>query len=67
MGGLDIVISNAGSAWEGNISELKDDVLQKSLEINLPHIKIAKNAVKLFKAQDYLEEDCENLLGGNLL
>ena len=68
FGGLDIMISNAGSAWEGNISELKDNVLQKSLEINLfAHQNIAKHSVRLFKSQDYMEKDYENSLGGHLL
>lgn len=51
-GGLDIVISNAGAAWEGAIGDLDDDVLRKSFELNFfGHQNISQAAIKIFKAQ----------------
>lgn len=51
-GGLDIVISNAGAAWEGAIGEISDDVLRKSFELNFfGHQNISQAAIKIFKAQ----------------
>ncbi|TIS30190.1 SDR family NAD(P)-dependent oxidoreductase, partial [Mesorhizobium sp.] len=32
-GGLDILVSNAGAAWEGRIGELDDATLRKSFEL----------------------------------
>ena len=34
FGGIDILISNAGTAPDGAIGEVSDDVLRKSFEIN---------------------------------
>lgn len=51
-GGLDIVISNAGAAWEGAIGELDDEVLRKSFELNFfGHQNISQAAIKIFKSQ----------------
>ena len=33
-GGLDIVVSNAGAAWQGRIGEVSDEVLRRSFELN---------------------------------
>ncbi len=33
-GGADIVVSNAGAAWEGGIGEIDDALLRKSFELN---------------------------------
>lgn len=51
-GGVDIVISNAGAAWEGRIGELDDAVLRQSFELNFfAHQSVAQNAVRIFKMQ----------------
>ena len=34
FGGVDIVVSNAGAAWQGKIGEVDDEVLRKSFELN---------------------------------
>ncbi len=52
FGGVDIVISNAGAAWQGEIGLLEDETLRKSFELNFfAHQCVAQNAVRLFKAQ----------------
>jgi len=52
LGGVDIVVSNAGAAWQGEIGELDDDVLRRSFELNFfAHQNVAKAAVKVMKAQ----------------
>ncbi|MDS1138448.1 bifunctional aldolase/short-chain dehydrogenase [Nitratireductor indicus] len=52
FGGVDIVVSNAGAAWEGRIGELDDAMLRKSFELNFfAHQSVAQNAVRLFKQQ----------------
>ncbi len=51
-GGLDILVSNAGAAWEGMVGELDDALLRKSFELNFfAHQNAAKNAVRIFKEQ----------------
>jgi rhamnose utilization protein RhaD (predicted bifunctional aldolase and dehydrogenase)/NAD(P)-dependent dehydrogenase (short-subunit alcohol dehydrogenase family) len=52
FGGIDIVISNAGAAWEGPIATLDDAVLRRSFELNFfAHQHVAQNAVRVMKAQ----------------
>lgn len=52
FGGLDILVSNAGNAWEGMIGDLDDALLRKSFELNFfAHQNAAQNAVRIFKAQ----------------
>src|SRR5690606_28173547 len=51
-GGVDIVISNAGAAWQGRIGELDDATLRKSFELNFfAHQSVASNAVRIFRMQ----------------
>ncbi|HHZ09431.1 MAG TPA: bifunctional aldolase/short-chain dehydrogenase [Rhizobiales bacterium] len=51
-GGVDIVVSNAGAAWEGGIGEIDDELLRKSFELNFfAHQSVAQNAVRIFKQQ----------------
>jgi rhamnose utilization protein RhaD (predicted bifunctional aldolase and dehydrogenase)/NAD(P)-dependent dehydrogenase (short-subunit alcohol dehydrogenase family) len=51
-GGLDILVSNAGAAWEGAIGTLDDALLRKSFELNFfAHQNAAKEAVRIFLAQ----------------
>ncbi len=52
FGGVDIVVSNAGAAWEGAIATLDDAVLRKSFELNFfAHQHVAQNAVRIMKQQ----------------
>jgi rhamnose utilization protein RhaD (predicted bifunctional aldolase and dehydrogenase)/NAD(P)-dependent dehydrogenase (short-subunit alcohol dehydrogenase family) len=51
-GGVDIVVSNAGAAFEGGIGEIDDAVLRKSFELNFfAHQKVAQTAVRIFMEQ----------------
>ena len=51
-GGLDIVVSNAGAAWQGRIGEVADDVLRRSFELNFwAHQSVAQSAVAIMRAQ----------------
>jgi rhamnose utilization protein RhaD (predicted bifunctional aldolase and dehydrogenase)/NAD(P)-dependent dehydrogenase (short-subunit alcohol dehydrogenase family) len=52
FGGVDIVVSNAGAAWQGKIGEVDEAVLRESFELNFfGHQKIAQAAVKVMLAQ----------------
>jgi NAD(P)-dependent dehydrogenase (short-subunit alcohol dehydrogenase family) len=52
FGGADIVVSNAGAAWQGRIGEVADTVLRRSFELNFfAHQSIAQNAVRIMLAQ----------------
>ena len=52
FGGVDIVVSNAGAAWEGAIGEIDDALLRKSFELNFfAHQSVAQNAVRIFRQQ----------------
>lgn len=51
-GGLDIVVSNAGAAWQGKIGEVSDEALRESFELNFfAHQTVAQHAVRVMKAQ----------------
>jgi rhamnose utilization protein RhaD (predicted bifunctional aldolase and dehydrogenase)/NAD(P)-dependent dehydrogenase (short-subunit alcohol dehydrogenase family) len=53
FGGVDILISNAGTAPSGAIGEVSDDHLRKSFEINFfAHQNCASEAVKIMKQQN---------------
>jgi NAD(P)-dependent dehydrogenase (short-subunit alcohol dehydrogenase family) len=52
FGGVDIVVSNAGAAWQGRIGEVADAVLRRSFELNFfAHQSVAQNAVRIMLAQ----------------
>jgi rhamnose utilization protein RhaD (predicted bifunctional aldolase and dehydrogenase)/NAD(P)-dependent dehydrogenase (short-subunit alcohol dehydrogenase family) len=52
FGGVDIVVSNAGAAWQGRIGEVEDAVLRRSFELNFfAHQTVAQNAVRIMLAQ----------------
>jgi rhamnose utilization protein RhaD (predicted bifunctional aldolase and dehydrogenase)/NAD(P)-dependent dehydrogenase (short-subunit alcohol dehydrogenase family) len=52
FGGLDIVVSNAGAAWQGRIGEVDEAVLRKSFELNFyGHQRVAQAAVRIMLAQ----------------
>jgi rhamnose utilization protein RhaD (predicted bifunctional aldolase and dehydrogenase)/NAD(P)-dependent dehydrogenase (short-subunit alcohol dehydrogenase family) len=47
FGGVDIVVSNAGAAWQGKIGEVDEAILRESFELNFfAHQKVAQAAVK---------------------
>ena len=53
LGGIDILISNAGSAPSGTIGEVSDDLLRKSFEDNFfSHQNCASEAIKIMKKQN---------------
>jgi rhamnose utilization protein RhaD (predicted bifunctional aldolase and dehydrogenase)/NAD(P)-dependent dehydrogenase (short-subunit alcohol dehydrogenase family) len=50
--GVDIVVSNAGAAWQGRIGDVADQVLRESFELNFfAHQSVAQQAVKIMLAQ----------------
>jgi NAD(P)-dependent dehydrogenase (short-subunit alcohol dehydrogenase family) len=52
FGGVDIVISNAGAAWQGRIGEVDESVLRESFELNFyGHQRVAQNAVRIMRTQ----------------
>ncbi len=52
FGGLDILVSNAGAAWTGELADLDDDILRKSFELNFfAHQSFSKAATKVFTLQ----------------
>ncbi len=51
-GGVDIVVSNAGAAWQGRIADVSEDVLRGSFELNFwAHQSVARHAVRVMRAQ----------------
>ncbi|HAE49578.1 MAG TPA: bifunctional aldolase/short-chain dehydrogenase, partial [Tistrella mobilis] len=51
---LDILVSNAGAAWQGRIGEVDEAVLRQSFELNFyGHQRAAQAAVKVMKAQGF--------------
>ncbi len=52
FGGVDIVVSNAGAAWQGAIGTVDDAILRRSFELNFfAHQSVAQNAVRVMTAQ----------------
>jgi NAD(P)-dependent dehydrogenase (short-subunit alcohol dehydrogenase family) len=52
FGGVDIVVSNAGAAWQGRIGEVAEEVLRESFELNFyGHQRVAQAAVRIMLAQ----------------
>ena len=52
FGGVDIVVSNAGAAWQGRIAEVEEALLRRSFELNFfAHQLVAQNAVRVMLAQ----------------
>lgn len=59
FGGVDVVVSNAGAAWQGTVGEVSDETLRRSFELNFfAHQSVAQNAVRIMTAQG---------IGGTLL
>jgi rhamnose utilization protein RhaD (predicted bifunctional aldolase and dehydrogenase)/NAD(P)-dependent dehydrogenase (short-subunit alcohol dehydrogenase family) len=52
FGGVDVLVSNAGAAWQGRIGEVDEKILRKSFELNFyGHQRVAQAAVKIMLAQ----------------
>jgi rhamnose utilization protein RhaD (predicted bifunctional aldolase and dehydrogenase)/NAD(P)-dependent dehydrogenase (short-subunit alcohol dehydrogenase family) len=52
FGGVDIVVSNAGAAWQGRIGEVDEQILRQSFELNFyGHQRVAQAAVRIMLAQ----------------
>jgi rhamnose utilization protein RhaD (predicted bifunctional aldolase and dehydrogenase)/NAD(P)-dependent dehydrogenase (short-subunit alcohol dehydrogenase family) len=52
FGGMDIVVSNAGAAWQGAIGHVDDETLRKSFELNFwAHQAVAQQATRIMQAQ----------------
>jgi NAD(P)-dependent dehydrogenase (short-subunit alcohol dehydrogenase family) len=52
FGGVDIVVSNAGAAWQGKIGEVDEQILRDSFELNFfAHQRVAQQAVRIMRAQ----------------
>jgi NAD(P)-dependent dehydrogenase (short-subunit alcohol dehydrogenase family) len=52
FGGVDILVSNAGAAWQGKIGEVDESVLQESFELNFyAHQRAAQAAVRIMRLQ----------------
>jgi rhamnose utilization protein RhaD (predicted bifunctional aldolase and dehydrogenase)/NAD(P)-dependent dehydrogenase (short-subunit alcohol dehydrogenase family) len=52
FGGVDIVVSNAGAAWQGRIGEVDEATLRASFELNFfAHQWVAQRAVRIMLAQ----------------
>jgi rhamnose utilization protein RhaD (predicted bifunctional aldolase and dehydrogenase)/NAD(P)-dependent dehydrogenase (short-subunit alcohol dehydrogenase family) len=52
FGGIDIVVSNAGAAWQGRVGEVDEATLRRSFELNFfAHQSVAQNAVRVMRAQ----------------
>ena len=52
FGGVDIIVSNSGAAWQSRIGEVEDQVLRQSFELNFfAHQTVARNAIRIMLAQ----------------
>jgi NAD(P)-dependent dehydrogenase (short-subunit alcohol dehydrogenase family) len=52
FGGVDIVVSNAGAAWQGKIGSVSDETLRSSFELNFfAHQAVAQEAVQIMLEQ----------------
>ncbi|MGO9698720.1 MAG: bifunctional aldolase/short-chain dehydrogenase [Xanthobacteraceae bacterium] len=52
FGGVDILVANAGAAWQGRIGEVDEEILRKSFELNFyGQQRAARAAVKIMLAQ----------------
>ncbi len=68
FGGVDILISNAGIALQGDLYNMDDEILKNSLNINLlSHHYLSQESLHIFKSQDYFNPNSKEFLGGQLL
>ena len=50
---MDILISNAGAAWQGNIGEISNSLLKKSFELNFyAHQYLSQESINIFLIQN---------------
>jgi rhamnose utilization protein RhaD (predicted bifunctional aldolase and dehydrogenase)/NAD(P)-dependent dehydrogenase (short-subunit alcohol dehydrogenase family) len=53
FGGVDILVANAGAAWQGRIGDVDEDVLRKSFELNFYGAqRVAQAAIRIMLAQN---------------
>lgn len=53
-GGVDIVVSNAGKAWQGKIGTVEESLLRESFELNFyGHQRVAQAAVSIMTKQGF--------------
>ena len=68
FGGIDILISNAGAAWEGSIAKMNDNLFRKSMDLNLfAHYYASKKTLQIMHAQDFGEINEDYFVGGQIL
>jgi rhamnose utilization protein RhaD (predicted bifunctional aldolase and dehydrogenase)/NAD(P)-dependent dehydrogenase (short-subunit alcohol dehydrogenase family) len=54
FGGVDIVVSNAGRAWQGRIGSVDEKILRESFELNFyGHQRVAQAAVEIMEKQGF--------------
>ena len=52
FGGVDILVSNAGAAWQGRIGEVDEAILHRSFDLNFyGHQRVAQASVRIMLAQ----------------
>ena len=52
-GGMDILISNAGAAWQGNIGKVSNQILKESFNLNFyAHQYLSQESAKIFIKQN---------------
>jgi rhamnose utilization protein RhaD (predicted bifunctional aldolase and dehydrogenase)/NAD(P)-dependent dehydrogenase (short-subunit alcohol dehydrogenase family) len=52
FGGVDVLVSNAGAAWQGAIGSVDESVLRASFEVNFwAHQRVAQAAVEIMRRQ----------------
>ena len=53
FGGMDILISNAGAAWQGSIGNVSDRVLKESFNLNFyAHQHLSQESIEIFLIQN---------------
>ena len=53
FGGIDILVSNAGAAFQGSMESINEKIIKKSFDINFfSHQKISQKIVSIMKIQD---------------
>ncbi|MBL1421881.1 MAG: bifunctional aldolase/short-chain dehydrogenase [Alphaproteobacteria bacterium] len=54
FGGVDILVSNAGAAWQSSMVEMDDETLMSSFNLNFfSHHKLAQQTAKILQTQDF--------------
>ena len=54
FGGVDVVVSNAGKAWQGKIGSVDEQVLRDSFELNFyGHQRVSQAAVEIMSQQGF--------------